>query len=279
MTKKLYSDNEIKDKFSKRYILYNFYKNKNKNNIYIYIISYIVYNFKIVQDLISKIVFNNVFSDAEFYLEIRKYYNKNEKQIIKHHTNLYKNEILLGKINSIKKILSRQTITVKNVLDIGTEDTHFLDLISKELNCNAVGINIDTGYEHYFENSYKNNKIILYNGIDFPFNENQFDLVTIMAVIHHIKNLKLFIKNLCKITKLIYIKDQNHHNKDIFNTVKIQHELWEGILYPNVDSPLYKVTKKYVIKLLKENNFTIIYDRSSELIGNPYIILASKNKK
>jgi hypothetical protein len=98
-----------------------------------------------------------------------------------------------------------------------------------------------------------------------------------MAVVHHIKDLNIFFKNLCDITKLIYIKDQDVVNDDVFNSVKVQHELYEGILYPNKSSPLYKVSKNYIITLLKKNNFSIIYDISIDFITKPYILLASKN--
>jgi 2-polyprenyl-3-methyl-5-hydroxy-6-metoxy-1,4-benzoquinol methylase len=98
-----------------------------------------------------------------------------------------------------------------------------------------------------------------------------------ISVLHHIKNKKKFINNLCKITKRIYIKDNNITSNSTFNIIKLQHEVYEGILYPNKSSNLYKLSKDYIIKLLKENNFHIKYLTEYEYFTKSFVILACKN--
>jgi hypothetical protein len=206
---------------------------------------------------------------------LQKYYNKNINNILKFQKKIYSKKHIIKKILSIKKTLNNTS--VKKVLDIGTEDINFLYKLDYFLKCKSFGLNILDGYSHYFNPNNKNNRIIIYNGINFPFKENEFDLVTMISVLHHIKNKKKFINNLCKITKRIYIKDNNITSNSTFNIIKLQHEVYEGILYPNKSSNLYKLSKDYIIKLLKENNFHIKYLTEYEYFTKSFVILACKN--
>lgn len=112
---------------------------------------------------------------------------------------------------------------------------------------------------------------------NFPFAENEFDLVTILAVLHHIENLGKFIKNLCKITKYIYIKDNDMVTDVSYDLIEIQHELYEGVLYPNDRSPLYRLKKDYMLKKFKKNGFSVIKEVDYDIFTRPFTMLLKKD--
>jgi hypothetical protein len=267
----LNTKNNINEKYGNRYIIYNLFINHTNN--YYNFIKYLIINFELPNNIIELLKFNDMFSDADFYIKLQKYYNKNIKHIKVYQENMYTKKHIIKKVLSIKNVLNN--IKVKKVLDMGTENIYFLQKLDEILYCKSYGLNILDGYSHYF-NSKNTNKIIIYNGINFPFIENEFDLVIMISVLHHIKNLKKFINNLCKITKYIYIKDNNMVLNETFDIIKLQHEVYEGILYPNKNSDLYKLNKKYLIKLLEQNNFYIKYINEYESFTHPFQLLCYK---
>lgn len=263
---KILTDNEINNKFKNRYYFYNFYKLKNIN--FFNILIYIEANFKVKIDrnkLIDKIK-NKKLDDAKIYHELRKHTNlddivKIEKDLylIKHINNKIKkiiNTIIKSNNNLYREINNN---IFKRILDIGTEREEFLNKLEDIFKCKALGLNIDEGYEHY-EKIKDKSRIIIYDGLNFPFFDNEFDLVTIFAVLHHIPedNIKIFIKNLSKITKRIFISDNNISDENIKKFIEIQHEVYEGVLYPNKRSFInLNFNLNILINELNNNNFEI----------------------
>jgi len=73
----------------------------------------------------------------------------------------------------------------KYILDIGTEDCFYIDKLNKF--CTSYGINVES-HEQY---SYHSDKscIKIYDGKNIPFKDNEFDIITIYMVLHHITNI------------------------------------------------------------------------------------------
>lgn len=273
----LLSLKDINNLYSHKYRFYKLYKANELDIVF----NYIKMNFKFTKDIkLEKFekYAKEKKSDSYFYLYLRKNYNDNYKNIVNYQTNFYKTKHLVKKINSIIKTIKKSYLTKFNyILDIGTEDETFIDILEEMFKCKVSGLNIDVGYEHYKQFNKNNSKIILYDGINFPFKENQISLVIIMAVIHHIHNIEMFFNNLCKIAKVIYIKDNDISNKLTKYNIDIQHEVYEGILYPNNRSPLYYYTNEYIVKLLKKNNFKILSNNIFDKFTKTYVLLACKN--
>jgi len=265
--------------FNNKFRFVEIYKQNQLDKLFYY--SQINFKFKkgISYDDFKKLAENNK-PDVDFYLYLRKYYDTDHHQIINYQVDFYKNKQVVKKVLSIKNILEKFNITNLNkVLDVGTEDINYLNVLGKNLHARTQGLNIDSGYEHYkgqFNKAVATKRIILYDGINFPFRDNEFGLVTLIAVVHHVEKLELFFKNLCKITKLIYIKDNDISNKITEYCVEIQHEMYEGVLYPNNRSPLYYHTNEQVTKILKMNGFKILYNYIYPEFTKSYTLLAIK---
>lgn len=277
-TYKLMTNKEITINYSNNFKIYNlFINNKNEYTSFLY---YISSNFGIPYDLLKTIdkIFDVKQSDAQFYFKLRKMYESKVSIIIDKIDALYETKHITKKVNSILSIVGNNN-SIKNALDIGTENDIFLDQLSKQMNISKViGLNVNK-YSHYFsyQKAVNSGKIIIYDGINFPFNNDEFDLVTMLAVLHHIPDIEIFLNALCKITKSIYIKDNDMINELAYTMVELQHELYEGILYPTPRSGLYKYTMGTVIDILKRNNFKINYVNAHNKFTRFYVLYATKN--
>jgi hypothetical protein len=289
---KFLTDNDIDKLFNKRKWFLDLLNN-NKLNIFRYIIG----NFKLNIDLKDFLDFtrNNNNDDAKIYKYIRNIVNNlylekckiNNKscsniniadELKKDNLVYYRNELVPHKISQIDKTISNwYKPFIKKYLDIGTEDEYFIDSIEKKFKCEAYGLNIEEGYEHYFEGN--KNKIIIYDGINFPFKENEFDMVSIISVLHHIneKLIEKWMNNMCKITKAVFIKDNNTIDDNTIKNIEIQHEIYEGVLYPNYRSPInLTLTYDIIAKNLEKNNFKIIYKNIKDEFTRSFVLFAVK---
>lgn len=265
----------------KHYSKKNRIKYLNSKNID-FLLKFIYSNFGNFSEEINVFDVKNCDNDSEFYMLLRKYYiPKTNKQILEYQDKIY--ETNLDKKVSLVKNISR-TITNKKIkiLDVGTENSAILDLYENSIpKCSAYGLNIEDGFNHYnpklFSEDIQSGKILIYDGYNFPFDDNEFDLVTIFSVIHHVENLELFIRNLSKITRYVYIKDNDMYDDTTMSLVEIQHDLYEGVLCPQNFSELYKTTKKNLINLMTKYNFSIFDHKYKFGYTNPYNILFMKN--
>lgn len=265
---------ELNTIYGDSYRIYNMCKkfNNKKNNEYCNLLKYIKSNFGVALRMKT----HNRFSDGEFYIGLRDNMKFNDSQMVENSNNLYKTKHIVKKIDGIISYINNID-NVNSILDIGTEDVYFLELLQQRTKCDKVlGLNIAEGFEHYNKDIYESNKIVFYDGINFPFGENEFDVVTLLAVLHHIQNIGKFIKNLSKITKYIYIKDNDMFTDTSYDLIEIQHELYEGVLYPNNRSPLFRITKEYVLNKFKKYGFVVIKESGYDIFTRPFTVLLGK---
>lgn len=220
--------------------------------------------------------------DSDFYLYLRKVYDANTDDIILSQIN-YRKQQLDKKINSVVNVVNVNCIErdYNVVLDVGTEDINFLDKLGEKLlNAKVIGLNVGMGYECYkqFDPTTIRQRIILYDGVNFLFDDNQFDLVTLITVVHHVEHWEKFLDNLCKITKALYIVDNNIMDDVAQYHLEIQHELYEGILYFNDTTPLFPSANNNVVEILERNNFSIVSNSIEEGSAKSYILFGIKNK-
>lgn len=278
---KLLSEEQIDEYYCNKYRICELYDKSYK--IINFLLDFIYSNFGKFSEELTLEDIETCHNDADFYKLLKKYYlPKSIKEILAYQNKIYeynlkkKVSVVLDKLEFIN--LDSEIF----LLDIGTENSSILDLFEKEIqNCNATGINIKDGFDHYnnklFQKDIDSGKICIYDGYNFPFKNNQFDIVTIFSVIHHVKNIKLFVKNMCRITKYVIIKDNDMAGEYTTKLIEIQHDLYEGILCPQNFSEFYKTEKNYLINLMYDNNFSIVSHTYKKGFTNPYTILFKKN--
>ena len=222
-------------------------------------ICYINKMFKINLPQILIKMAENKKSDNEIYNFI-----KSKLSIYDHDKNYIEN--LKRKAESIFK-LTYQYLPKGNILDIGTEDIEFLKMLENKFGCDAYGINIADciGYN----NSSKNyDKFSIYDKI-IPHPNKNFVLVTILSVIHHIRDedLQNFISEACRVcSHYIYVKDVNLICQSAIDFFTAQHDIFEGGIVGS--KPYYRnnnITAERIIAEFKKNNFklhSIIYQQN-----------------
>ena len=277
---RLLTDKQLDDIYGDIYKFYELYQ-KHPSNI-ISVVNYIYAKFGPFKNKINaKEILSKKISDAEFYKMLRKNYTTDIDEINEFRKKTYRTKQISQKTEAINKTIHNNLPGFKctKILDIGTEDINYILELEQVMKCSANGLNITSGYSHYvtYDEAVKSGKIILYDGINIPFKADEFSLTTIISVLHHVKNVGNFLKEVCRVTRNIYIRDNDMSNKTSKYIVDIQHELYEGVLYPGDRSPLYVTTNNQIVNLLKENDFRIIYNSVEKYFTRPYTILASKN--
>lgn len=197
-------------------------------------------------------------SDYEFYQYCLSVEMKNDSMSDKQDKEI--------QMKSYSKTLSLcKNIKIKNIskiLDIGTEYTSFLDALSNKFKVkrkNVKGINIKN-WDHYDKTSAQS-EIIYYNGITIPF-KREFDMVTLLSVLHHVPSIESFIKEVCRVSKkYIFLKEHNFSSEEIGRMIEIQHMFF---IYRNMgtyeeikdmDYMNYSFTKSFVLEEFKKHGF------------------------
>lgn len=186
----------------------------------------------------------NIWESPTFYADARK--------IILDTTEESYSRNLIRKAKTISYHINDEV----TLLDIGTEDPEFLDRMEIETGLVGTGLNIE-GYVHYtsqFKYGVDSGRIKLYDGINIPF-DDKFDLVTILAVIHHIppENMPKFAESVARVcNKTLIIKD-NDLIDDLSRTFAyFQHSIYEGGLVCGSKNYMnYDVTAKSTLEYFK----------------------------
>lgn len=270
---------ELNKLYGNTYKFYELYQ-MQRSNIYS-VMNYIYAKFGPFSHKINtNQILGRKISDADFYAQLRKYYTTNIDEINEFRRQTYRSKQINQKIKSIKQVINNNLMpfTCNKILDIGTEDVNYIVELENSLKCPVIGLNITSGYSHYvtYNEAVESGKIVLYDGINIPFDDNEFNLVTIISVLHHVIDIEHFMQEVCRVAKNIYIRDNDMSTITSRYIVDIQHELYEGVLYPGLRSPLYNTTNDQIIKYLTNNNFKIVYNLVETYFTRPYTILASK---
>lgn len=275
---KLMTFDEIDNYYGDKYRFWQLY-NISYTNLKMFI-RYIQKTFGIDKYLNIAKIFSNKISDADFYKLLRKVYHKNPSEI-RNYQEINNKSKIPKKVNNITSLISEFDLFsagCKKILDVGTEDVRFLSDLEKATKCPVIGSNISDGFSHYvsFEESSKTNKIIFYDGTNFPFTDNEFDLATVIVVAHHVENLELFLKDLCRISKNIYIRDDDITDDSSKMIQEIQHELYDGVLVPGKPYPTRPITNEQIVNILEKYHFKIIYNKINDYFTRPFTLVASK---
>ncbi len=179
--------------------------------------------------------------------EIIKEFEKNNL-IIKFRDVNYAFKRANWRCNMIKGMMKKWTSmkSPKRILDIGVNTgyvTGTLQTIYKK--AKIFGIDVVDEREYKIGYSFKK-----YDGYNIPF--KNMDLITMLMVFHHIKNITKFMKSLKKsINKNGYIFVRDHNIVDD-KLVRFQH-----MLYGEFDDQYYYSADK-IIKIFKKHRFKLI---------------------
>jgi len=152
------------------------------------------------------------------------------------------------------KKLMKIGIRGKKILDIGTEEISYLNDL-EALGAMAFGINIRSEFGHYSNFDESDKRFLYYDGINIPFENESFDVVTIFSVIHHIPPQKLqpLLVNIFRVLKrdgIVFVKENDLSEKIVGQMFDIQHEIYEGAIFPG--KPFYRNSKQKISEIIRE---------------------------
>jgi ubiquinone/menaquinone biosynthesis C-methylase UbiE len=231
-------------------------------------------------------------NDYEVYSYIRTLQCRDEKpltdeELVHHECHSYSRTIDTKIQELLKTLRSNRVPSIKTVLDIGTERLEFLDKLQQRMNisCHCIhGINIDCGFCHYdesFKENTKDKRFQFYDGKVIPFEDNEFDLITMYSVIHHIPSTEF--QELChEIARVcrgyLYIKDVDITDKCTEAMFRMQHYVYEGVFLPGGDSYLNTgVTRETTINALKNAGFVVVDHKELGNFNKSYYTLLKKH--
>ncbi len=214
-------------------------------------------------------------SDSYILSKIREilginYFSPND--IIRKHDKDYIKAVN-NKVYNIKRFVTNAS----SVLDVGTEDLRYLKKLDKEYKCNSMGLNLNDNsvFAHYGEgwNELKESgKLTLYDGVNMPFPDNSYELITAISIIHHVPDFSRLAGELYRVcSKHLVIKDVNLISDDKIIFFKFQHYLYDGVLKPaeftsymNLDTTYQKTIGALLAVGFKLANV----DRRSDFVGS-----------
>lgn len=105
------------------------------------------------------------------------------------------------KIIKIKSNLNKSTNL--NILEVGCGDGKLAEYIKKYfIDYNYTGLDISNEEIDIANNkNISNSKFILYDGINFPFEIDSFDIIILAQVLHHVENYNNILKQCHKVLK------------------------------------------------------------------------------
>jgi len=222
--------------------------------------------------ILKKLILNH--SDIEIFLFLHNRFKKSNRY--KNYISLKKNLFNTGSLNKYNLLNNNFDLQNKIILDVGTEDGYFLDLLNTK--SIAYGINIKTdlylGYDYIDKSNIK-----IYDGINIPlFNNKKYDIITCFMVIHHMSNKEKTLQSIYNSLNLNGYFIFKEHDIDNILTKKyvdflhffyelIENDIFNYKYYLNYDE--YYISKSDLHKLLSDIGF-IKVDILPMNISSPY---------
>ncbi len=210
-------------------------------------------------------------NDTAFLMELKKYVKNNARH--------YK-ERFSKKVKIIKKIVSTYaTEPIKSILDIGTENSKFLDELEVSFkNCKVRGINIKSGFNHYNEFDLEKDKRFSYYEKYIKHRNN--DLIILLSVLHHIENIDDYLKEFTSVAKYIFIKEHDLSSKEVLKYYHLQHIAYEEVFTktPHANYRRTDMCMKFLTDKMKNYSFTAVYyEKVENFVGTFYALFKSNS--
>lgn len=119
-----------------------------------------------------------------------------------------------------------------------------------------------------------------YDGVNIPF--QGFDLITVMMVLHHVKDIDGFMKSLANSSeKYVFIREHNVETEKDEQLIRIQHDLFDRLYTKSViysgDQHFHFMSKADIVKSFDEHGFDLV--RSDEKKTDPTKVYHALFKK
>jgi SAM-dependent methyltransferase len=208
------------------------------------------YSMKYFEDRLKKIL-HNFFTNIDDALNIIKEYKYNDKIIYQKLAELYVEEKTIdynlarynnanNKLNHIKHYLKKfKNNNYKNILDIGCEDCHQVEVIGKFLNIKDFNcLNIENWNNSGYGLKRDTCNLKMYDGFNIPYKDNSFDVIIIFQTLHHIEyDIHTYVRNINRILRkggILIIREHNCNEKYFDKLIDIEHGLYDVVKNNNM---------------------------------------------
>lgn len=204
-------------------------------------------------------IINSGVSDEEFIEKLKKIVPKMESEM---------DSIRRGKKfgDEWYKIIKPLDIKYTNYLDIGCNTGSITVEFAKNLQLkksNIFGIDLEWFTEKKIE-PVSGFNFQVYDGLNIPFEDNKFDIITCSMVLHHVDKQNILLSEIRRVLKkdgIFFIKEHNATDNNLENLIKLEHLLFDTLSLNTkysdfLDYYFFKGLNKDKLKLLmKEYNF------------------------
>jgi ubiquinone/menaquinone biosynthesis C-methylase UbiE len=160
---------------------------------------------------------------------------------------------------------------IDNYLDVGCNIGEITLEIKKIFNLdNANCIDVESFSGKKIE-PLKGIKHITYDGINIPFEDNTFNFVTLLQVLHHVEKLNKFMKSLNKVMKIggvIILREHDCYDDEFADLVDVEHMIWavyDGTDYKTFYDNSYSkyFSRKELVQLFSKYGFKQCFTKSN----------------
>lgn len=158
-------------------------------------------------------------------------------------------------------------------LDVGAGSGHITYYVGKKIKARQIhGIDINDDFDRQFSNDVD---FQVYDGITVP--NNKYNIITILMVLHHVKNLKSLLKsvyNSMATSGCLVIKEHDITSDFLTNLVKFQHRFvfkaFTGTIVSDMDNYYENyMTKQELRELITSFGFKLINKSRKKIKNNP----------
>jgi ubiquinone/menaquinone biosynthesis C-methylase UbiE len=194
--------------------IYTIIKNSlDDNNLDYYKIAYLFYKFidsknvfklvKILENLINKVIDNQIFYDTDFFRDILKLKSNEKKEFNKEKCD--KNQYLLQYLSKIiLDEINKEKIKLINILDFGCGECKKIKSFGNLLNLKEIYA-CDIKSWGPYEKNRQINKSINFSFFEkdkkLPYEDNFFSILYCSFVLHHVENIDFILQEFARIVK------------------------------------------------------------------------------
>lgn len=171
--------------------------------------------------------------------------------------------------NTLYSFISEYNLTINDYLDIGCNNGQITVSFGNKMNLDTnhiYGVDVETFGQQKIK-PVAGFMYMAYDGINIPFCNDSFDLITSLMVLHHVENLDNLLKEINRVIKIdgyLLIKEHNVYSEYIEWLVYIEHMMYDvmeyGLKYQDFVKfyNQYTFSKTKMAEMICSNGFELI---------------------